>query len=452
MRALLLVLLLTGWAVAESREVTVRSFPPHVSVYRVADAPGGLALVGTSGHPVLFERDWFLDSQGRLGNLSLVVRAPGYRDQTLVVSWEQLASGLESRLTPTSWWVGLRDRVRVHPQLLWLGLFPLAAATGLRWLAVEARRRGQAAASELNALQSLQAGLQADAGDSYLGKQFSPFVLTRRLGVGGMGCVYRASGPDGEVALKVIRPELSDQGEFRDRFWREIRLAGKLNHRGIVNVYPCDQQDGLLYCAMELISGRDLNELIPAGGLEASAALALFLPALEALEQAHKADIVHRDLKPSNILVEESGRVVLMDFGLAKSPDSPPLTATGAALGTPAYMAPEQIMGRLDTRSDQYAMGIVLYELLCGRRPFLENDLSVIWKHVSEEVPAPRSFRADLPAELESVVLRMLAKDPEQRFPDLQDLRIALERISRREGSCALSTQPPAQRRSGGML
>ncbi len=426
MRALLVLLLLTRLALAESVEVTVSSFPPVVFLYRVADAPGGLALIGSSDRPVLFERDWFLDAQGRLGDLDLVARAPGYADQKLAVSWESLRSGLRVALTPTSPWIGLRDRVRVHPQLLGLGLIPLTVAAGLGWLALEARRRRQAASSELDALQSLQAGLQADSSDPYLGKRFGSFVLSERLGVGGMGFVYRAEGPDGPVALKVIRPEFSQEGEFRDRFWREISLAGKLNHRGIVKLFSCDVQDGLLYYTMELVSGRGLSELIPSSGMSVARALELFLPALEALEQAHKAGIVHRDLKPSNILVDDSGRVVLMDFGLAKSPDSPPLTATGTALGTPAYMAPEQIMGRLDKRSDQYAMGIILYELLCGRRPFLESDMSVIWKHVSEEVPAPRSLREDLPAELESVMLRMLAKDPEDRFADLEEARTAL--------------------------
>lgn len=423
MRVLIVLLCLTRLAWAEVRPVVVSSFPPGVELYRAADGPEGRVLVGRAGAPVLFASEWFRDPQGRSSSMVLYARAPGHVEQKVMVDWESLPAGLRVELAPQSFWVGLQDQLRYRPAVL---VGPVLAGLILAGLAGLARGRRLAAARQLEALRAAQADLQADASDPYLGKHFGPFVLTRRLGVGGMGFVYRASGPDGEVALKVIRPELSQEPEFRDRFWREITLAGKLNHRGIVKVFSCDVQDGLLYYAMELISGHDLTHHVVPGGLELESALDLILPTLEALGQAHKAGIVHRDLKPSNILLADSGRVVLMDFGLAKSPDSPPLTATGAALGTPAYMAPEQIMGRLDKRSDQYALGIVLYELLCGRRPFLESDMSVIWKHVSEAVPAPRSFRPDLPPEIEELLLRMLAKDPEDRFEELEDVRVAL--------------------------
>lgn len=423
MKTLLLVLLLTGLCRGESVEARLVAFPPEVTLWRVADGPGGLVLVGSR-----FERAWFEDASGRLGSLTLVARAPGYADEKLVVTWESLPAGLHVSLRPLSFWTGVVDQVRVRPYLLLLVLIPVSVAGGLVWLSRDAQRRRALAGQQLSLLEGAKAALRADSSDPYLGKHFGPYVLTRRLGVGGMGFVYRASGPEGEVALKVIRPEFSQEGEFRERFWREIKLAGKLNHRGIVKILACDVQDDLLYYVMELVNGQDLGGRIPESGLPAGEAVQLLLPCFEALEVAHKAGIVHRDLKPSNILVEDSGRVVLMDFGLAKSPDSPPLTATGAALGTPAYMAPEQIMGRLDKRSDQYAMGIILYELLCGRRPFLESDMSVIWKHVSAEVPAPSSFRADLPAAVEQIVLRMLSKDPDQRFEELSDARLALMR------------------------
>lgn len=425
MRAALLVLLLCGLAAAV--EVRVDSYPPGVTLWRPGPGAGEPWLLVGSAPSVRFAREWF----GASGSLIVQARCAGYRSEPVTVLWENASAGAPLRvsLSPESSWVWFRDGVRYRPYGLLLVAVPLAIAGGLAWLAWVARRRRSAALGSLRELASLQASLQADGTNPYLGKQFGPYLLTQLLGVGGMGYVYRASGPDGDVALKLIRPEFSGEQEFRDRFWREIKLAGKLNHRGIVKILSCDVQDGMLYYAMELISGRDLSCSLRASGLPVAEALGLFLPILEALEVAHKAGIVHRDLKPSNVLLEDSGRVVLMDFGLAKSPDSPPLTATGAALGTPAYMAPEQIMGQLDKRSDQYAMGIILYELLCGRRPFLENDMSVIWKHVSSDVPLPTSFRGDLPASLEAIVMRMLAKDPCERFEELADVRVALGRV-----------------------
>lgn len=423
MRALLILLLLSTFCRGELLELRVASYPPDVSFYRPGPGAGEpWLLVGKS--PLQIDSSWFSSS----GSLTLQGRAPGYQSQNLNLFRENLSQKeIRMEMVPLTSWVWLRDRARYHPLGLLVIAIPLAVASGLVWLALWARRRRLAAAQSLEALRTFQADLQADGSDPHLGRHFGPYVLTERLGMGGMGCVYRASGPDGEVALKLVRPEYSGDEEFRNRFWREIKLAGKLNHKSIVRILSCDVQDGILYYVMELIAGRDLSTRIGPSGWAVPDALAVFLPILDAMQAAHKAGIVHRDLKPSNILLENSGRVVLMDFGLAKSSDSPPLTATGAALGTPAYMAPEQIMGKLDKRSDQYSLGIILYELLTGRRPFLESDMSVIWKHVSSDIPSPRDFRADLPPSVEAVLLRMLSKDPDQRFEELADVRVALE-------------------------
>ena len=247
------------------------------------------------------------------------------------------------------------------------------------------------------------------------------YTLQALLGHGGMGEVWR--GADQElgrpVAIKVLRDHLPDP-ELAGRFWREARIAARLQHPGITVIHDVGSDDGHLFIVMELLHGRDLAAMLseaPAG-LSLDAAVSLTLQAAEALQAAHAGHVVHRDLKPANLLVLDDGLLKICDFGIAWAVDSTShLTATGQAIGTPAYMSPEQCMGQqVDTRSDLYSLGCVLYELLTGQPPFAGGQpLAIMSQHLNAEPAAPRSIRPDIPPGLEHLVLELLAKDPARR-------------------------------------
>lgn len=266
-----------------------------------------------------------------------------------------------------------------------------------------------------------------------VGRKIGPYRLLDRLGAGGMARVYRAV-PDENLdlnqvcALKIIRPE-RDSADFRLRFQREIQVTMTLNHPNVIRVVDFGSLEDCDFLATELVRGVTLREKIPAGGLPMAQALGYFLPLLEALEYAHGRGIVHRDLKPENVMVDERDRVKLMDFGLARNQSVMALTTAGGVMGTPDYMAPEQLGERPEPNalSDQYSAGLILYRLLCGRLPFDDQDtMALIYATVHEQPPPPRRFRADLPVELEEIVLRTLAKEPGRRFADVTELRQAL--------------------------
>jgi len=293
------------------------------------------------------------------------------------------------------------------------------AGLGLWRLGVERRksRRGKA----------LEA-FRGDGRDPLVGSRVGQWRVAERLGAGGMATVYRAVpddtlNDDQSVAIKVIQPAFAADREFVARFKREYRVLCTLSHPNILRIQDCDEQDGLHYMVMELVKGHTLTvELKPGVGLSAERTCELLRPALLALEAAHAQGIVHRDLKPDNLMLTDRGLLKVMDFGLARSEELSRLTQSGTALGTPAYMAPEQVMGaEPDPRSDQYALGVILYEMLTGRRPFEGADpMQVVIKHVQEPVPSPRALRPDLSAQWEQVLLRMLAKDPMRRYPNLK--------------------------------
>jgi YVTN family beta-propeller protein len=275
--------------------------------------------------------------------------------------------------------------------------------------------------------------------DARLGSELAGYRLEAVLGRGGMGTVYRAEDTrlGRKVAVKLISPELAEDGRFRERFLRESRVAASLDHPHIVPIHQAGEADGALYLAMRHVEGSDLARLIAEEGpLEPGRAVALLEQIADALDAAHERGLVHRDVKPSNILVARAGgkeHAYLSDFGLTKNASSlSGLTISGQILGTLDYVAPEQIRGEtVDGRADVYALGCVLHEALTGAPPFPRaTDVAVLWAHVNEPPPAASSARPELPAALDGALARALAKRPDERPANagelLRDARAAL--------------------------
>lgn len=279
--------------------------------------------------------------------------------------------------------------------------------------------------------------------DPYLGKLIKGrYNVISKIGEGGMGSVYLAEqiSIGRKVALKVLQGNYASDDEFIGRFRREARLAASLNHRNIVTVYDFDQSnDGSLFIAMEYLRGTKLSDVIRRDGpLEIQRAVSLGVQIAEGLEAAHLAGVIHRDIKPDNIMVIGNRGIEeckLMDFGIARMRDagnSSNLTRTGMIMGTPAYMAPEQAEGAdVSEKTDIYALGVVLYEMLSGSVPFKASTPgAVLIKHLQEQ-PAPlRKIRRELPSEIERLVMQALEKKPEKRLRDMRAVVEGLQKAS----------------------
>src|SRR5215468_6892953 len=248
------------------------------------------------------------------------------------------------------------------------------------------------------------------------------YRIQRLLGKGGMGAVYLA---DDEVlgelgALKIILSSFAaDEAAMVARFRREAAAARKVSSPSVIRIHALGEaRPGLLYLSMEYFAGRTLTEVIAQRGVVPLKDVQDMLQQIgTGLEAAHQAGVIHRDLKPSNVLVGERGAVKIIDFGLATTAVADGLTATGTMLGTPHYMAPEQVRGKpVDARTDIYALGALAYHLVCGRPPFAgDNPIAIGFAHISEPVLPPRQLRKDMPAGLEAAILAALAKAPEDR-------------------------------------
>ncbi len=265
------------------------------------------------------------------------------------------------------------------------------------------------------------------------GRMLGQYHLLEQIGVGGMAQVYRATDSAGQqVAVKILHPHLTADQGFVDRFGREAFAAASLDHPHIIRLLGHGVEDGLSYLALELVEGPSLKSLLAGreGPLAAEEAVTLVCAVADALAHAHSRGVVHRDIKPANILLR-GGRLddpVLSDFGVARMVEATLDTAAGSLLGTPTYMAPEQGQGQPgDERSDIYALGVILYELLTGRPPFeADSPYALILRHIHTPPPPPRSLRPDLPPALEAVLLRALAKEPAGRYASAADFAAAL--------------------------
>ena len=263
------------------------------------------------------------------------------------------------------------------------------------------------------------------------------YELETEVGRGGMGIVYCARDKrlKREIAIKVLPPELSFRADIRQRFLREAETAAQLNHPNIVPIYTVEERDNLVYFVMAYIKGDNLGQRLQQHGPIAPVEVRRILKEVaDALSYAHNRNVIHRDIKPDNIIIDdETGRAMVTDFGIARaltdSGDSR-LTATGMAIGTPAYMSPEQSAGdsAIDGRSDLYSLGVVGYQMLCGQPPFVANNTpSMLVKHLSEK-PIPVDERwPDLPQDLSRAVMMCLEKDPADRFPNAAAFALALD-------------------------
>jgi len=261
------------------------------------------------------------------------------------------------------------------------------------------------------------------------------YRIQRKLGAGGMADVYLAEDQElgRRVAIKILNSRHGNDDQFIERFRREAKNAAALNHPNIVSIYDRGEAEDTYYIAMEFLDGRTLKELIVGrGAAPINVAIEYARQILSALRFAHRHGIVHRDIKPHNVLVDGEGRVKVTDFGIARAGTSQ-MTETGSIVGTAQYLSPEQAKGgEIDPRSDLYSLGVVLYELLTGKPPFDgETPVEIAMKHLSTTPKPPSALRPDVPPELDMVVMRALAKNPDERYQSADEMEGDLERVAR---------------------
>jgi len=300
--------------------------------------------------------------------------------------------------------------------------------------------------------------------DLLIGTTLGHYRIVEKLGAGGMGEVYAADDTklNRQVAIKVLSPSVADNPERLQRFHREAQAVAALNHPNIVTLYSVEEEDETRFLTMEKVEGETLDHEIPRGGMKLSRFFQLAIPMTEALSVAHERGIIHRDLKPGNIMVTADGRVKILDFGLAKLQDpadendgsysttTQALTQEGSILGTVAFMSPEQLQGKSpDTRSDLFSLGIVLYQMATGERPFEgESPADLISCILRDDPPPVSDVKVSLPSHLGRILERCLEKDPEQRYQTAESLRSDLVNLKQQLDSGTLGspvsrTPPP---------
>jgi len=278
--------------------------------------------------------------------------------------------------------------------------------------------------------------------------RYGRYEIIKELGKGGMGVVYQAHDPqlDRPVALKVLREDRVVSEDFVSRFFKEAKFIGRLSHPNIVTVYDVGRDHGTIYIAMEYLQGQPFNEVIRSGRLSVEKIIDIALQVANALGYAHEKGIVHRDIKPSNIILTDEGNVKLTDFGIARAEDSNAAqqTQAGVILGTPFYMSPEQVMGkRVDGRSDLFSLGVILYELIVGRKPFEGDHFTAIFRAITDDIPvAPLKIDASIPQSLSDLIMKALSKNPNERFQTSKEMGDALKTCLQVKESLLLPEKP----------
>ncbi len=267
--------------------------------------------------------------------------------------------------------------------------------------------------------------------DSVIGTTLGRYRLIERIGRGGMANVYVAEpmGGHARVAIKLLTPLMSDNEQFTQRFRQEARVVARLKHPNIIPVIDYGEIDGKAYLVMPYHPSGSLSDRLAQGSVKPEEGGRIIAQISSALQFAHEHGVIHRDVKPSNVLLDEQGNGWLSDFGLAYMHDAS-LSLTGSAmLGTPAYVSPEQARGsKASARSDQYSLGIVLFEMVTGQLPFeAETPMGVLVKHMQTPIPLPRSIKASVPVHIERVILKATAKDPDDRFGSVAEMNAAFQ-------------------------
>ncbi|HEY1012581.1 MAG TPA: serine/threonine-protein kinase, partial [Herpetosiphonaceae bacterium] len=291
--------------------------------------------------------------------------------------------------------------------------------------------------------------------ESLIGTQLGRYAVTKLLGRGGMAAVFQADDSvlRRAVALKILYSQFLSDASLVERFRSEAIIAARLEHPNIVPIYDVGEAEGLVYIAMKLLPGRSLQDELQMehAPLSTERVIELVTQLGAALDYAHARGVVHRDIKPGNVMVLDSGQVVLNDFGIAKSLDAPGMTGTGVLIGTPDYMAPEQInpkQGPLDGRADIYSLGVMTYRMLTGERPFDGSTTEVMMAHLSQEPPAASARNPRLSPALDAVLGRAMAKRPEDRYQSAGGFARALGEAAGASTAVGEATPPPGARRS----
>ena len=262
---------------------------------------------------------------------------------------------------------------------------------------------------------------------------YGRYRVLKELGKGAMGIVYKAFDPqiDREVALKILRKDRLTNDEFTQRFLKEAKAIGRLSHPNIVTVYDVGQDHGTIYIAMEFLEGRPLDEAIKEDKLKITDIGSIGVQIAEALNYAHQKGVIHRDIKPANIILNSDGRIKITDFGIAQIEDLLTIhqTQAGAILGTPLYMSPEQVNAQpVDGRSDLYALGVILYELLTGSKPFTGKNFTAIFAAIINSKPAvPAEIVSGISKARSDLIMKSINKEPDRRFQTGREMAEALK-------------------------